>query len=103
MDYLFRIKQDGLRLEMISPARRWRILRAEAVVAEISDTPAFLAPSSSGQLADTPIDRQFLSLNASTPEDRDRLCQKLGQSDDLPSFLDRLAEAGYQVTALTQG
>jgi membrane-associated protease RseP (regulator of RpoE activity) len=100
MDYLARVRQDGLRVEMVSPPQRWCALRGERIVAEISDTPAFLAPSGAGALADLPVDRQFLSLVNPSPEDWDDLRRMLSQSGDLTAFLRGLTEAGYRVTAL---
>jgi hypothetical protein len=100
MDYLARVRQDGLCVEMVSPPQRWGVSRGERVVAEISDTPAFLAPSGAGALADLPVDHQFLSLANPCPEDSHDLLRMLSQSGDLTAFLRGLAEAGYRVTAL---
>jgi hypothetical protein len=102
MDYLARIKQDGLRVEMVSPAQRWRVFRGERVAAEISNTPAFLSHAGPGVLADLSIGRQFLSLTTVSAEDVDDLRQTLSQSENLAGFLRGLDEAEYRVAALDE-
>jgi hypothetical protein len=102
MDYLARLGQDGLRVEMVSPAQRWRVFRGERVAAEISNTPAFLSPAGPAVLADLSIDRQFLSLTTVSADDLDDLRQTLSQSENLAGFLHALKEAEYRVAALDE-
>jgi hypothetical protein len=102
MDYLARLRQDGLRVEMTSPQQRWRVFRGERVAAEISNTPAFLSPAGPGVLANLPIGRQFLSLTNVSAEDVDDLRQTLSQSENLAGFLRALNEAAYRVAALDE-